>query len=801
SDPSGGTSVYSTPIEAGGTGTATIGLLAGETVTCTFTNEKDAFIKVIKQTDPDGDPQSFEFNPSWPEANFFLKDNDPAHDSGDLDPATYTVDETLPSGWDFEGVTCTVTGGSGSTWSPIDDEAVQVVLKAGETVTCTFTNEKDAFIKTIKVTDPDGDPQLFTFDPSWSGSNFDLKDNDPAHDSGDLDPATYTVDEILPSGWDFEGVTCTVTGGSGSTWSQQSGETVEVVLKAGETVTCTFTNEKDAFIKVVKQTDPDGDPQSFEFNPSWAANFFLTDGQTHDSGDLDPGTYDVSEIVPAGWDLETATCTDGAPASMSLQAGETITCTFTNEKDAFIKVVKQTDPDGDTTEFEFDPSWAANFFLSDGETETSGDLDPGTYDVSEIVPAGWDLDSVVCTSSNGDSETNTAISLQAISLQAGETVTCTFTNEKRGTVIVEKYTTGGDGSFTFELLGVGTLTFSTGAGYGTGTFSNVVPGTYSVTEQVPPGWTLFSATCSAGTPASFTVAPGQTVTCTFKNIRSGLVTTSALCTFDRNPNQAGQQFRLILTQDPTAQSTYKVTATNPGQFFFNIFVEGSGSLTVTATLPYPFVTKGAVPIHVYDSVSVTTVDGKSCLVPGTLIATSSQSVSLGSYSGTFGITVDVPISFTSSGFAYIAIHMDYGLKGTVGWTKGTSNEAIGSGAYSGVTILDLATYTFSFAVTAGSSTTSPGSATIQNENTFKHDPGFAGLVLTASDGTPVEGVTVKIYKPNGQPLATLTTDVDGFYFYNYKHTGKPATFKIVCSGQPVYVLVKANAFVWVNFYI
>ena len=528
---------------------------------------------------------------------------------------------------------------------------------------------------------------------------------------------------------------------------------------------------------------------------------------------LDTGTYTFTESTPpTGWDFIIVECTKEKTSSITydqpnrkvtidLVAADVVTCTFKNEKDAVIIVEKQTDPDGDTTEFEFDPSWAANFFLSDGETETSGDLDPGTYDVSEIVPAGWDLDSVVCTSSNGDSETNTAISLQAISLQAGETVTCTFTNEKRGTVIVEKYTTGGDGSFTFELLGVGTLTFSTGAGYGTGTFSNVVPGTYSVTEQVPPGWTLFSATCSAGTPASFTVAPGQTVTCTFKNIRSGLVTTSALCTFDRNPNQAGQQFRLILTQDPTAQSTYKVTATNPGQFFFNIFVEGSGSLTVTATLPYPFVTKGAVPIHVYDSVSVTTVDGKSCLVPGTLIATSSQSVSLGSYSGTFGITVDVPISFTSSGFAYIAIHMDYGLKGTVGWTKGTSNEAIGSGAYSGVTILDLATYTFSFAVTAGSSTTSPGSATIQNENTFKHDPGFAGLVLTASDGTPVEGVTVKIYKPNGQPLATLTTDVDGFYFYNYKHTGKPATFKIVCSGQPVYVLVKANAFVWVNFYI
>ena len=46
-----------------------------------------------------------------------------------------------------------------------------------------------------------------------------------------------------------------------------------------------------------------------------------------------PGTYSVSEIVPAGWDLTSATCDDGSPISdINVSPGETVTCTFTNTK-------------------------------------------------------------------------------------------------------------------------------------------------------------------------------------------------------------------------------------------------------------------------------------------------------------------------------------------------------------------------------------------------------------------------------------------------------------------------------------
>ncbi len=119
-------------------------------------------------------------------------------------------------------------------------------------------------------------------------------------------------------------------------------------------MTCVFTNEKDARIVVQKQTDPDGAAQTFSFSASYDADgFSLSDGQSDDSGDLDPGTYSVSETVPANWVLTSAVCSDQSPASaIELSAGEVVTCVFTNTLDrGRIIVEKQTLPNGDPQVF------------------------------------------------------------------------------------------------------------------------------------------------------------------------------------------------------------------------------------------------------------------------------------------------------------------------------------------------------------------------------------------------------------------------------------------------------------------
>ena len=157
-------------------------------------------------------------------------------------------------------------------------------------------------------------------------------------------PGAYSVTETNPLEWELTNLVC--SGTSGST-GVQAGSTANINLTPGGSVSCTFTNTKAGHIIIDKVTDPSGDPQSFVFDPCSAANFSLTDATPKDSGELKFGVYSVVETVPAGWDLTSATCSDGSPVSaISLQPGETVTCTFTNTKRGHIIVEKVTSPAG-----------------------------------------------------------------------------------------------------------------------------------------------------------------------------------------------------------------------------------------------------------------------------------------------------------------------------------------------------------------------------------------------------------------------------------------------------------------------
>jgi len=90
-----------------------------------------------------------------------------------------------------------------------------------------------------------------------------------------------------------------------------------------------------------------------------AGVFTLRDGQSLDSGLLNPGTYSLTDLLPANWDLTAASCSDGSPVTaISLQEGETITCSFTNTRRAHIVVANQTSPPADPTLFTYLASYA-----------------------------------------------------------------------------------------------------------------------------------------------------------------------------------------------------------------------------------------------------------------------------------------------------------------------------------------------------------------------------------------------------------------------------------------------------------
>jgi hypothetical protein len=95
-------------------------------------------------------------------------------------------------------------------------------------------------------------------------------------------------------------------------------------------------------IVIEKKTAPAGADQEFTFHPSEnlsSSDFLLADGGEK-VFDTAAGTYAVEELPTQGWTLSKLSCddadssTDGATASIDLAAGETVTCTFTNTKDA-----------------------------------------------------------------------------------------------------------------------------------------------------------------------------------------------------------------------------------------------------------------------------------------------------------------------------------------------------------------------------------------------------------------------------------------------------------------------------------
>lgn len=86
-------------------------------------------------------------------------------------------------------------------------------------------------------------------------------------------------------------------------------------------------------IIVTVSTTPDQAAQVFSFAANYGSGSFqLADGQNNNSGQIDAGTYSVSQSAVAGW-TTSASCSDGSqPNAIALSANETVTCTFTNQE-------------------------------------------------------------------------------------------------------------------------------------------------------------------------------------------------------------------------------------------------------------------------------------------------------------------------------------------------------------------------------------------------------------------------------------------------------------------------------------
>src|SRR5262249_5354283 len=264
-----------------------------------------------------------------------------------------------------------------------------------------------------------------------------------------------TLNEGSTPGWTLTDLSC-----SKGTSNVQTG-TAGFTLVAGDAVQCTYTNKKDATLKVVKVTDPgNSGASSFSFTSVSAgvSNFTLDTNAADNTNPADKtftfagsnyGSKSVTEAATAGWTLTDVSCTgatnsgSGSTATVDVNPGDNVVCTFTNVRDATLTITKDAIPNN-AQDFAFTTTgggpaaFAAGFSLDDDADATLPNTRTFTFDgtqlgaktVTEGSTAGWNLTGLTC--SKGTTNGSTA----SVTLAAGDAVTCAYENTKIPTLTV-----------------------------------------------------------------------------------------------------------------------------------------------------------------------------------------------------------------------------------------------------------------------------------------------------------------------------------------------------------------------------
>jgi hypothetical protein len=788
----------------------TITLNEGENKTCTITNDDVApTVKLVKLVD-NGDGGNA-FADDW---TLSAVAADPFADRNFSNLGGSGVFETVYANQGYDLSETSLPGYTAGTWSCTGGTLVgsTLTLSEGQTgVTCTITND-DVAPKLTLVKDPTNDdggnalPDDFLLTiggtPATSGTEYTLSANTP-----------YAINETQLPGYTFVSIT-----GDPKCPAALGGT---ITLDEGDDITCTITNDdvapKLTLIKYVTNDDG-GDAVVADF-PLFINGNAVTSGVANTL--MANTLYTASETTLTGYTPSVWGGDCAANGTITLNEGDNKTCTITNDDVAptltIVKTVVGTQPPSGGWTFS-GSGVIGEFNLpavggTHGPTDVLANMD---YTITEqAIGTGdpstkWVLTAISCSDGTNGSLVNRNV---AVNLALDEDVTCSFTNMKEAINIVKK-TVGSDGSEgdnVFVLTGALVTWKYYVTNTGSVPLSNVavVDSVGGVTPAYLSGDTnsngkldltetwVFTATGTNNTPigtwynntgsvtGTYTDSDNQAHTVTdsdnsgYYSQKPGVVTNSMLCDF-------GESFRLIFTPDvkyyTSSTPAYKLSDSNPGQFFYNVFQTG-GTGTVTLTLPFPFVTQGATPIHVYSSLTAYTSNGQTCLQPTGEIKNYNTQVTLSSYvpANTYGATKTVTLTgLPTSGFMYINIHLDYGLEKLNGWIKSGANANYNltiNPTMPKVNIVNNTKHTFTSSIANSTDW-------IYNANEFKKVKGFGGLVYIKTgmaNNLPVyeglEGATVQLWK-GSTLIETMTTDVNGWYLSAYVHKGTTTTYTV-----------------------
>jgi hypothetical protein len=154
-----------------------------------------------------------------------------------------------------------------------------------------------------KQTCPDGSLVDFTFNPSWSATDFVLSDGE-GNESGWLAPGTYSVVETVPAGWVIGNVTK-----NGALFTNGG----DIVLTCGQTATIVYNDTQLGHVVVEKTVNGAPPTATFYFTLTGPGIGTIEGNTTAGNTTVDfggvylqPGTYTLCErYVQSGWTFGT----------------------------------------------------------------------------------------------------------------------------------------------------------------------------------------------------------------------------------------------------------------------------------------------------------------------------------------------------------------------------------------------------------------------------------------------------------------------------------------------------------------
>ena len=415
-----------------GTTALTVPVTDGSDIVCTITNRrKTGKLEVVKKVNPTTDPGRFDLR-----IDDTVQKDEAAHngttDEKTLNTGNHTVAETADGETTLtdysSSIECKADNGTGAVVAQGSGSGpVTVNVTYASDIVCTITNtRKTGKLEVVKKVNPTTDPGRFDL----RIDNMVQKD-EAAHngttDEKTLNTGNHTVAETADGETTLtdysSSIECKADNGTGAVVAQGSGSgPVTVNVTDGSDIVCTITNQRKPEIKVVKDLVPNTDPGRFDLKidttPFTNGGAGYADGDTgfqkvttgsHTVSEVGHGTTNLNDYVSkVVCDSSKGSTDPGTSRTFSVDYGDKVTCTITNQRKPEIKVVKDLVPNTDPGRFDLKidttPFTNGGAGYADGDTGFQK-VTTGSHTVSEVGHGTTNLNDyvskVVCDSGKG----------------------------------------------------------------------------------------------------------------------------------------------------------------------------------------------------------------------------------------------------------------------------------------------------------------------------------------------------------------------------------------------------------------